>query len=276
MASKYRYITYKIEIMKKTSFYLFSMLLLMGGLTSCLGDTKSSVEGNGAFAVIDIVDGNTKVANLAIGSTIMMLSSPDISSLDKGDVVLLNYKFDPNNYLNSLGVIKADYAAPTSNDNIFRNSDQISVITEKTDTLPAANKIFKSVGMPPIYSPYTYFLDKWMFSYSADVAKGQNIGLQLIYDNDPSKQVDNRGKALPENTYVIDLKLVISGGTNSNAQTITKENRTVVNFSSFRDLVRSPKDQNVSIWLRYYQNGDKDRPTYRLISNALLFEKKGA
>ncbi|MEN9919029.1 MAG: hypothetical protein RL662_1465 [Bacteroidota bacterium] len=250
--------------MKQVFLYVLAITLLGTTLTSCLGDTKSSYEGTSEFGVIKISEDGVKYL---IPQSGVPLTWNGISKYNAGDAMLASYKVSN---LQS-GILNAEYVSPIE-EFPLGNHRQISRST--VDTTVTGNPDRFKAFTTRFYSGNSTFSDKWLFRYSVSVKEGQTSNVQFYYDD--SKQKDQNGANLPQNTAIVDVRLDITGTPNSGAQAVTKENNIVVDFRLLRNWLRPSnldEDPVVRIWLRYHTESNKDRPYWASNAGGFVYSK---
>lgn len=261
--------------MKKSFLFAFAALLTGAILPSCLGETDSSYEGRGQFAVVDVV-GSTPIVRFVLGNSgvIAMSNTGELAGYSAGDALFLDYKLNLNN-VTSDGIYIADYLS-ISDENVYRVNEQKLVQTRVKDLALADGEVmFKTFPLSPIYSSNDFFLDRWAFSYTYSLKEGQSLDTDFYYD--PEKQTDNNGEAVPEDTYIIDVRLRLLGTPNNpSAEGKTTEKYVIVNFSYLRSILRPEIiDTNGTVKklrFRYYKEGDTDgTPTISADAGSLLY-----
>lgn len=241
--------------MKKTFLYLLTTVMSISLLTSCLGDNESTSAQQNAYGVIG-KEGTTTYAKLWY----LELTSESLNEYNTGDVVFLDYEINHGNYTtlpsSNMMVFNAVYARPTSENLVFRSSEHLTVNETSADLNPENKDALTSIGLEGLgHRSSKYFMDRWLINYQAKYTREQTASIELIYD--AQKQVDERGEPLPENTYIIDVRLNITGTPNTGSESTNKENRVVANFSRLRSLLapREIADNGtlVNIRLRYFK-----------------------
>lgn len=263
--------------MKKTFLYLMSAALLSTTLSSCLGNSESTYENQNEFSIVKIDDNSG--AKYALTASNLYVNSDDINKYDQGDVLLLNYKVNFDNYLTEY-ILKADYAAPAGENSTFRNASQKTVqigdVDLSSDNNPNAFTSLGLTGVGHTTAGSLAFLNRWLFIYQAKIADGQAMSLDLFFDI--NKQYDESGNDLPENTYILDAKLNITGTPNTGAESTNKENRTVFNLTNIKhQLTPDVVDEDgvvVKIRFRYYKSDNSEKPTYTPDAAALVYIKE--
>lgn len=261
--------------MKKTFFLLMACLTFSTFLTSCLDDSENVMQGNNKFAIIKQTNGYT-MASIAVDGFGFLLNSKDIEAYNAGDAMFINYKFGLN-FIGETGIIRADIATPTSSADIFPVNSQIVPKIGIADTTITNNpNVIKSISTP-IFSANNFYLDRWLFSYSADIVDGQRMNLEFTYDD--TKQKDENGESLPSGSYIIDIRLNKTGTVNPGAATLTKEGKTVANFEQLRNKFQPTFGENdnqktIILWFRYFKTVDgKQKLTYVKNAGAISYEK---
>lgn len=241
--------------MKKTFLYLLTVIMSITVLSSCLGDNDSYSSGTGTYAVVVSEEGTT-YARTIIGG----MSSTTIDSYKPGDVLLVNYEINHSNYKtlpSGTPVFIAEYATPTNENTEFKTEDQILVKTQSVDLDLENQPGIKSITLGGGHHSWLskYFMDRWLFLFQAELTKDQTMSIDLFYDE--NQQYDEKGEALPENTYIIDVRLNITGTPNTGSEATNREQYAVANLSQLRHIL-SPQsvDENgalVNIRLRYFK-----------------------
>jgi len=254
--------------MKKTFLYLFTAFILATVMTSCLGDTSATMGREGNFVIIRNEEGKVQAwteAGIAV-------TFDGINSYGVNDILIADFEVDMGN-MSSPGIYDAKPFTPRET---YEAREHLPVNNAVADTLAESNPFKFNVLNVRKFSGNEYFKDRWLFHAESSFREGQYINPQFIYDKD--KQVDNKGNALPENNYIIDVKLNLGGTPNPGASESNKQKDFVVDFSNFRNQIKSDiklgeTEVVVKIWFRFYKNTDTTKPTYDQNMGGFIFPK---
>lgn len=230
---------------------------VVAGLSSCLGDTKSSITASG-YALITEDLGGRKIANVpTLDGGYQMRSGVIDATLREGDCAYIStYKI----YLDdrdSKGIYNADQIV-IEESKIMPNETQprlvasVAPAVSATDTLVAFSSLRLS-GMMFVASDE--WGDRWIVPFATPLTENQEVTLQFYYDK--NKQTDKDDKPLEEkdNIVVVDVRMTkTAAGTGS---TTLRENVTAAKFAELRrqviDVIEPGKEDIVKqIYFRYY------------------------
>ncbi|HCO67273.1 MAG TPA: hypothetical protein DIT04_05890 [Dysgonomonas sp.] len=248
--------------MKKTFIYLFSVFLAGISFTSCLGDTESSTTASD-FAVIQQTEDYTYYARVSNG---LAISWTGLSSkYNVGDALVMTYTVDLNQY----GGIYSTDPQNIQEQEYYPSQNQLRInVGENTsDTIPENNPYkFETLNLRG-WSPYEdIYKDKFLFYVKAKIKDGQTMVPVFSYDTADGMQRTSTGADLPENTIIIDVRLVVRGDGNPGSTETSKEENFVVNFEDIRNKVfdnSSTENKECIFWLRYYNAESTTRPHYQ-------------
>lgn len=243
--------------MRKTCLGLFSAAILGLSLSSCLGDGgEQSITSQNEFGVIKVVSESGVSVTAATMARGVNITGGDITGYSAGDVVLVSYKANLNDFINST-TIKAEYATIDASSGVFKVANQVSVTEGSVgDNTPSASTAFTGFTSKYGNSAQT-FSNRWLVSVSANIRKDQEIrGIELYYDENDQTLPANLGLTLPEDAIVLDVKLLKTTPTSESTDAAVKSKDIAVDLTSLRRL--NPKQMSETatgktlyIWLRY-------------------------
>ncbi|SHE84343.1 delta endotoxin C-terminal domain-containing protein [Dysgonomonas macrotermitis] len=256
--------------MKKAFMSLFAAIALGTLLPSCLGDGgDSTYSGEREFAVVtrNATDNTIIEAKLSSG---IRITGGDITSCSPGDAILVTYKVNFNNYIDET-TIRADYATIASGDR-FLSASQKRIVESPFTQTPTEDNSFTGINNPS-GSYDQYFLDRWITTIGAQVQSDQNISFELYYneDNQGLENTELAGQTLPDNTIILDAKLVKSVSDTQGSKT-AKTQILVADLTTLRALnplkiTGTTSGTDMNIWLRYPKynsNASSDDKKYTL------------
>lgn len=233
--------------MRKTFLYVCAVAMLAVILPSCLGDNESTYQGTREFGVIKTENG-VKYAAVP-GMQGLYISWDGISSYSVGDAMLISYKINSSNIIGGTNILMADYASVADGE-LFPYNEQKKVSNLTVDTtLQAKSAFFKTFNLN-MYSPNTFFSDRWLFSYTANKKDGEVLTASFCYD--ATKQIQKNKEPLPPNSAIVDVVFTKSG-TAVGTTNITENKTIVADLSNLRATLHpSTLDSNTSInlWFR--------------------------
>ncbi|MDU1906093.1 MAG: hypothetical protein E6772_15080 [Dysgonomonas sp.] len=254
--------------MKKAFLYLLTAIMSITTFSSCLGDNESTSSQDNAYCII-ASEGGMNYAKLFY---LELTNEDQFKEYESGDVMFINYKINYSSFITIPGtttqIFKADYAAPTSENYVFRRSEHLNVNYEPVNLEPENPNAFTSFRLEGNgHLASKYFSDRWLIYHQAKYTKEQTATIELFYDED--QQFDADGKELPENTHIIDVKLNISGTPNSSSEATNKEQYVVVDMSRLRTTfypveIDEEKGTLVKIIFRYFKENTSGSPTLTL------------
>lgn len=262
--------------MRKTCIGLLSAVILGLSLSSCLGDGgEQSITSQNEFGVVRVLSEDGVSVTAAAMARGIYITGGDINNYSSGDVVLVTYKANLNNFINST-TIKVDYANIDDSEGVFKVANQVSV----TEGAVGENASSASTAFTGITAQYgnsaLTFSNRWLISVSANIRKDQDIrGIELYYDKDDQVLADSLGLTLPDDAIVLDVKLLKTTPTSESTETAVKSKNIAVNLTSLRTL--NPKQmtetatgKTLYIWLRYPKYSTSDQKySGGIIQNAL-------
>lgn len=251
--------------MKKTFINLFSAAVLAVSFSSCLGDGgEQSFSANREFGVVDVVSTSSGVITQAALSRGYIITGDEISNYSKGDVILVSYKANLNNIVNST-TIKVDYATVDEQNDVYKVANQKSVIEGSVgNNAPVDGNSF--TAMSRLYGHDSkFFQDRWFISVSAQIRKDQDIrGIELYYNKNDQTLPESSSLTLPDDAIVLDMKLLKTDPTSENTETGVKSKDFAINLSSLRllnpkHMAETTEGKTLYIWVRYpkYSTTDK-------------------
>lgn len=243
--------------MRKTCLGLFLAAILGLSLSSCLGDGgEQSITSQNEFGVIKVVSESGVSVTAATMARGVNITGGDITGYSAGDVVLVSYKANLNDFINST-TIKAEYATIDASSGVFKVANQVSVTEGSVgDNTPSASTAFTGFTSKYGNSAET-FSNRWLVSVSANIRKDQEIrGIELYYDENDQTLPANLGLTLPEDAIVLDVKLLKTTPTSESTDTAVKSKDIAVNLTSLRDanpkqMSKTATGKTLYIWLRY-------------------------
>jgi len=253
--------------MKKLASKLMLALICVASLSSCLGDSESSYEGQNEFAFIKSSEyGKYAVTKMAY------VQHEDIADLSAGDCVIASYKLNLDNVTSS-GYYQANYFDISQT---FSRDSQIKAIDAETDTVPVLQNAFTVVNVAA-YNPYQInFGDRWLMLFTFKALENEpNPTITFEYDSEMQVELDGTNvKDKSEKIVDIRLKRNMQGGTGSEK---SKSMYAVVDFSYLRNLFESDMSSDDVVYprFRYHKlNSAGDRATMTLaVKNTSQFLK---
>jgi|GEM_PF-2676434 len=254
--------------MKKVFLYLLTTIMSITTFSSCLGDNESTSSQDNAYCII----GSEGGINYAKLYYLELTNKDRFKDYESGDVMLLNYKINYSSIITIPGtstqIFEAEYAAPSSENYVFKKSEHLNVNYGNVDLESKNPNIFTSFSLEGNgHRASKYFSDRWLINYQAKYTKEQTATIELFYDEE--QQFDADGKELPENTYIVDVKLNISGTPNSSSEATNKEQYVVANMNRLRTTLHPAEinDENITyvkILFRYFKENTNGSPTLTL------------
>lgn len=252
-------------IMKKNFGFLMLLLALAISFSSCLGgDNENTATYEGQFAVIRTISSTSGISTVAAVSPGYLITGGQVGEYSVGDVIFLSYKINMNNVLSN-GAFSADYATVVEG-GVFRNSDQKSVLISAANNIPTEDNVFTTVQSPSGLRT-EFYSNRWFFGVTAQAKKDQNLDIELYYDENAQ---NNNGEKLPDNTIVLDLKLIKSVSDLEATDKVSKSSTFVVDLSSLRERFRptDSTEKSLAIWLRYPVLNTSKEPVYNYLKSS--------
>lgn len=261
--------------MKKTFISLFSIAVLGLSLPSCLGDGgEQSYEVNREFGVIGtgLTSTNVPITQASMSNG-LIITGGDVSNYSSGDVVLVTYKANLNNFISST-TVQVDYAN-IEDDDVFKVANQKSVHIEESVGNNDATAETSFTGITTQYGHRSeFFSNRWLVSVSANLKKDQEItGIELYYDKEKQTLTDG---TLPDDAIILDVKLLKTASTSGTTETSVKSKSVALNLTSLREndpktMKHPSSEKTLYIWLRYpkYNVSTQKYETGVIIQNAL-------
>lgn len=249
--------------MKKIFFKAtFTAICTLFILTSCLGDTDSSLSGENQLVYINYSETSGKYAfPITSRNAYAFQSNEALASLNVGDCAFVDYKFDPNN-VNSEGIYQAS-SIKIYDDKIYRNDSQTKSTFLPFDTTKVASNMMPLKKLTFInFFPTEIAGDRWLVSYQYTKGKSDpsSVTPTLVVSYDEETQKDKYGKDLVEGERIVDFQLKKgSTAVDLSGTTETVTVTTIINasglrgtFEDFATSISSSTNRATYIRLRYY------------------------
>jgi len=248
------------SITKKISLLLVLSSVLL--LSSCLDSGENSYIGNQEPSYV--TQGKTTGVIYARTIAGYLITSPKIELLTPGTIALISYQVteESENVIVDDNIVARKVVIAAEPETLNQTQLQLSaapidVLGEKFETL-----------REPIYASNEYFGDRWIFSYTFKIKKGENVKTYFY-------KASNEDAEAQDCDVLIDVRLEKLGSPESGAAEKLEGDNIVVDFSSIRmNMADKANDQgNLSIKFRYYRL-DLEKPYVSNKAYSMLIDKK--
>lgn len=212
--------------MKKKVLKLTFLLLTVAVIfSSCLGDTENKIEVSSDYACVVDPYGQPNAFAASVG----YVFASEFQQLEKGTILAIGYKIMGTQTssvptLQEINIQKKFTPATQSPLRWYASEDSENEVYPTT---------FSVVGSG--WSPYTVFLDRWLFAPYFDTEEGTKITAAFYYD--PNNQDEDASGNRIENRIVLDVRFTSDNP--APVSTINKAYDIVGNFDGIRDRIQS-------------------------------------